>query len=177
MQALPRFSRAALAAAALCAATLSSPLALAAPPADQRADASSAPANSADTATWRALSRLGYGPTPALVAQVRQAGGARAWALAQVDAAFAASRLPPAPAPELAPFDQPLPQIFASVKAEREELPALLGDPRCRPAPYLARGGWIVMDLERPVDWAEVRELIHTSYRLIAPKTLAKQVD
>ena len=63
------------------------------------------------------------------------------------------------------------------VKAEREELPALLGDPRCRPAPYLARGGWIVMDLERPVDWAEVRELIHTSYRLIAPKILAKQVD
>ena len=63
------------------------------------------------------------------------------------------------------------------VKAEREELPALLGDPRCRPAPYLARGGWIVMDLEAPVDWAEVRELIHTSYRLIAPKTLAKQVD
>ena len=63
------------------------------------------------------------------------------------------------------------------VKAEREELPALLGDPRCRPAPYLARGGWIVMDLEAPVDWAEVRELIHTSYRLIAPKILAKQVD
>ncbi|HRW72374.1 DUF1800 domain-containing protein [Ottowia sp.] len=125
MQALPRFSRAALAAAALCAATLSSPLALAAPPADQRADASSAPANSADTATWRALSRLGYGPTPALVAQVRQAGGARAWALAQVDAAFAASRLPPAPAPELAAFDQPLPQIFASVKAEREARRAL----------------------------------------------------
>ena len=63
------------------------------------------------------------------------------------------------------------------VKADREELPALLGDPRCRPAPYLARGGWIVMDLVDSVDWDEVRELVHTSYCLIAPKTLARQVE
>jgi predicted DNA-binding protein (MmcQ/YjbR family) len=63
------------------------------------------------------------------------------------------------------------------VKADREELPSLLGDPRCRPAPYLARGGWIVMDLsDGAVDWDEVRELVHTSYCLIAPKTLARQV-
>lgn len=62
------------------------------------------------------------------------------------------------------------------VKADREELPALLGDKRCRPAPYLARGGWIVMDLVAPIDWDEVSELITTSYCLIAPKPLAKQV-
>jgi predicted DNA-binding protein (MmcQ/YjbR family) len=62
------------------------------------------------------------------------------------------------------------------VKADRDELPALLGDPRCRPAPYLARGGWIVMDLSETVDWDEVLELLHTSYCLIAPKSLAKQV-
>ena len=59
------------------------------------------------------------------------------------------------------------------VKADREELPALLGDSRCRPAPYLARGGWIVMELVAPIDWTEVTELITTSYCLIAPKTLA----
>jgi predicted DNA-binding protein (MmcQ/YjbR family) len=64
------------------------------------------------------------------------------------------------------------------VKAEREELPALLGDDRFRPAPYLARGGWVVLDISTgPVDWDEVRELVHTSYRLIAPKKLAAQVD
>lgn len=62
------------------------------------------------------------------------------------------------------------------VKADRDELPALLADPRFRPAPYLARGGWVVMELALAPDWAEVEELIHTSYCLIAPKTLAAQV-
>lgn len=63
------------------------------------------------------------------------------------------------------------------VKADKEELPALLDDPRCRPAPYLARGGWIVLEFDTPaIDWDEVRELIHTSYCLIAPKTLAKKL-
>lgn len=65
-----------------------------------------------------------------------------------------------------------------TVKADREELPALLGDSRFSPAPYLARGGWVLMDLTtRPVDWAEVDELIRTSYSLIAPKKLAAQLS
>lgn len=63
-----------------------------------------------------------------------------------------------------------------TVKADPDELPALLGDPRVRPAPYLARGGWIRMTLATPVDWDEVRELIITSYCLIAPKGLARLV-
>jgi predicted DNA-binding protein (MmcQ/YjbR family) len=64
------------------------------------------------------------------------------------------------------------------VKADREELPALLADPRVSPAPYLARGGWVVLDLaDGKVDWTEVTELIHTSYCLIAPKSLAARVD
>jgi predicted DNA-binding protein (MmcQ/YjbR family) len=64
-----------------------------------------------------------------------------------------------------------------TVKADREELPALLDDPRCAPAPYLARGGWIRMDLSTgTVDWDEIDELIRTSYVLIAPKTLGRQL-
>lgn len=64
------------------------------------------------------------------------------------------------------------------VKADRDELPALLADPRVTPAPYLARGGWVVLDLaDAAVDWAEVTELVHTSYCLIAPKSLVAQVD
>jgi predicted DNA-binding protein (MmcQ/YjbR family) len=60
------------------------------------------------------------------------------------------------------------------VKAEPEELPALLGDRRFSPAPYLARGGWVLMDLQNgSIDWGEIEELITTSYCLIAPKKLA----
>jgi predicted DNA-binding protein (MmcQ/YjbR family) len=64
-----------------------------------------------------------------------------------------------------------------TVKADREELPALLDDDRFSPAPYLARGGWVRMDLSgAAIDWAEIAELIHTSYCLIAPKRLGAQV-
>jgi predicted DNA-binding protein (MmcQ/YjbR family) len=64
-----------------------------------------------------------------------------------------------------------------SVKADRDELPALLADSRFQPAPYLARGGWVLMSLDSgAVDWTEVSELIATSYCLIAPKSLATQV-
>lgn len=65
-----------------------------------------------------------------------------------------------------------------TVKADRDELPALLGDPRFKPAPYLARGGWVQMDLGRaPVDWNEIEELVQTSYCLIAPTKLGAQVQ
>ena len=63
-----------------------------------------------------------------------------------------------------------------TVKADREQLPALLADERVSPAPYLARGGWISIQLGRRPDWAEVEELITTSYCLIAPKTLGRLV-
>lgn len=70
-------------------------------------------------ATWRVLSRLGYGPTPALIAQVREAGGPLAWALREIDLAFAASqravRLDGLPGD----FDAPLPVIFEHVAEER----------------------------------------------------------
>jgi predicted DNA-binding protein (MmcQ/YjbR family) len=65
-----------------------------------------------------------------------------------------------------------------TVKADRDELPALLDDSRFTPAPYLARGGWVRMDLTAgSVDWSEIDELIKTSYCLIAPKKLAAQLD
>ena len=64
-----------------------------------------------------------------------------------------------------------------TVKADRGELPALLDDPRVTPAPYLARGGWIRLDLGAGrIDWREIDELIRTSYCLIAPKKLAALV-
>lgn len=90
--------RHALRLAAWGAAAVAAPWARASnPPADTTAN------------TWRALSRLGYGPTPALIAQVRQAGGAQAWALAAIDAALAASQAPIQLGGLPGDFDAPLP--------------------------------------------------------------------
>jgi uncharacterized protein (DUF1800 family) len=67
---------------------------------------------------WRATSRLGYGPSAA-TGPAAQAG-AQAWALQQIDAAFAASQRPPAIPAELAGFNQPANQLAADFYAERE---------------------------------------------------------
>ena len=67
-----------------------------------------------------------------------------------------------------------------TVKADPSERDALLSDPRFSLAAYVGRFGWVTMDVSAPVkslDWDEVAELITTSYRLIAPKRLVKQLD
>jgi predicted DNA-binding protein (MmcQ/YjbR family) len=61
-----------------------------------------------------------------------------------------------------------------AVKVPNEQLVALLDDPRIALAPYWGRFGWVKVRLERPVDWNEVTALIQGSYRLIAPRVLAK---
>ncbi len=67
--------------------------------------AANPPALSNTQATWRAMSRVGYGPTPALLRSVQSAASPKDWALAQVDLALAASRLPPAISPGQAAFN------------------------------------------------------------------------
>jgi predicted DNA-binding protein (MmcQ/YjbR family) len=64
------------------------------------------------------------------------------------------------------------------LKADPLEREALLeqGDPFYMPA-YVGHKGWIGVQLdERQTDWDEVAELIATSYCLIAPKRLAREV-
>jgi predicted DNA-binding protein (MmcQ/YjbR family) len=66
-----------------------------------------------------------------------------------------------------------------TIKADPDEREALLATGRFQVAAYVGRFGWLTMDLpSRPTkaDWEEIEELITTSYCLIAPKTLAKQV-
>jgi predicted DNA-binding protein (MmcQ/YjbR family) len=68
-----------------------------------------------------------------------------------------------------------------SVKLPKEEAAALVAtDPRADPTGYgLGRHGWVSISLEkRPSTqrWREVEEWIRTSYTLIAPKRLARQV-
>jgi uncharacterized protein (DUF1800 family) len=67
---------------------------------------------------WRATSRLGYGPDAAS-AQAAQTG-ARAWAAAQVDAAFAASTLPPRIPSHLARLNAPVNELARDYQTERE---------------------------------------------------------
>ncbi|MEY2570014.1 MAG: hypothetical protein QOE63_364, partial [Acidimicrobiaceae bacterium] len=64
-----------------------------------------------------------------------------------------------------------------SMKADPEERVALLEDETRFFLPhYVGSKGWVGVVLTGKVDWDEVRELVTTSYCLIAPKTLARQV-
>ena len=66
-------------------------------------------------AAWRATSRLGYGPTAAS-AQAAQTNP-RAWALQQVDAAYAASKSAPYIPADINRFNQPLGDIARDYRA------------------------------------------------------------
>ena len=68
---------------------------------------------------WRVLSRLGYGPSPALLQSV-QASDPTAWALLQIDIAHAASQSAASIPAELQSMAAPLPELFDGVKRERE---------------------------------------------------------
>jgi predicted DNA-binding protein (MmcQ/YjbR family) len=64
------------------------------------------------------------------------------------------------------------------LKADPAERPALFaqGEPFYMP-PYVGAKGWVGINLDhRRTDWDEVAELIATSYCLIAPRRLAKEV-
>ena len=63
-----------------------------------------------------------------------------------------------------------------TVKVPKDALLPLLDDPRFRLAAYVGRFGWLTMRLTPPIDWDEVAELVRGSYRLIAPKALARMV-
>ena len=68
-----------------------------------------------------------------------------------------------------------------SVKLPKEEAVAVVeSDPLAEPTGYgLGRHGWISFALPEDATeerWAEVTEWIETSYTLVAPKTLAREV-
>ena len=69
-------------------------------------------------ATWRATSRLGYGPTAATAAAAQP--NPRAWAIGQIDAAYAASQTAPTIPADLARFNQPLKDTVRDYREERD---------------------------------------------------------
>ena len=62
-------------------------------------------------------------------------------------------------------------------KAHRDELEALLADDRFERAAYVGRYGWLTMTPSGRIDWAEVDELVRSSYLQIAPKKLARLIS
>jgi len=77
-------------------------------------------------------------------------------------------------------------KIFASFGESEDQLrigckqtvidqTALVKDPRFSIAKYVGRYGWISIAAEE-VKWPMIEDLVLRSYRLIAPKTLAKKV-
>ena len=43
--------------------------------------------------------------------------------------------------------------------------------------PYVGHRGWIGLQLDVDPDWKEVAGIVEDAYRLVAPKTLIKQLD
>jgi predicted DNA-binding protein (MmcQ/YjbR family) len=58
------------------------------------------------------------------------------------------------------------PQAFAEL-IEREDI---------RPAPYVGRYKWVMLDRLEAVSWDELRELIQQSYEMVAAKVPGKKV-
>jgi predicted DNA-binding protein (MmcQ/YjbR family) len=63
-------------------------------------------------------------------------------------------------------------QPCIAVKVGKEHLPLFLEDPRFFQTPYIGRGGWVCLLLDKAVDWEEVAELIRDSFNRVAPKRL-----
>ena len=65
-----------------------------------------------------------------------------------------------------------------SVKLPKEEAEAVVAtEPGAEPTGYgLGRHGWVSIDLGAKPDWEQVNEWVRTSYTMVAPKTLARQV-
>jgi predicted DNA-binding protein (MmcQ/YjbR family) len=68
-----------------------------------------------------------------------------------------------------------------SVKLPKDEAAAVVADdPRAEPTGYgLGRHGWVSVTIGDDADderWRQVEEWVRTSYTLVAPRTLARQV-
>ncbi|RMB58850.1 MmcQ/YjbR family DNA-binding protein [Tessaracoccus antarcticus] len=63
------------------------------------------------------------------------------------------------------------------VKLDEDEREALLSEDRVYVPGYLGSSGWIGVDIDEGTDFAEIAELLETSYRQTAPRTLVGRLD
>jgi predicted DNA-binding protein (MmcQ/YjbR family) len=66
--------------------------------------------------------------------------------------------------------------LWCKVPAETRELIIGADPARFFTPPYFGSKGWIGVGIDEAADWAEVEAFVRRSYRLIAPKRLAKLV-
>lgn len=63
------------------------------------------------------------------------------------------------------------------VKLDASEREAMLADERCWIPGYLGPSGWIGLDIDGDTDFAEVAELLDSSYRQTASRTHVEALD
>ncbi|MGA4669909.1 MmcQ/YjbR family DNA-binding protein [Propionibacteriaceae bacterium Y1923] len=63
------------------------------------------------------------------------------------------------------------------VMPDPEDAEALAQEPRAYIPAYLGASGWLGIDLDGPVDWDEVAELVESSYRQTAPTRAIAELD
>jgi predicted DNA-binding protein (MmcQ/YjbR family) len=72
-------------------------------------------------------------------------------------------------------MDRPHTIVF---KPDPEERRALVEDPRFFVPPYYGPAGWLAVDFGTPeTDWAELAELVETSYRQVALQRQLAELD
>ena len=131
----------------------------------------------AAAAQWRAMSRLGYGPSAGLVQELTQAKDPRQWALQQLDKAAQASQSEPAIAADLLAIRAPLPQVFDGVRRERQAKAAAKAE-SANAANDNPKAGTEQLDFSAPPDSAHyVRSMIAKTqvWRLTASATPAQE--
>jgi predicted DNA-binding protein (MmcQ/YjbR family) len=74
----------------------------------------------------------------------------------------------------LVPFEGDL-ALSASFKASADDFEALSQTDGFRPAPYLARAGWIQLEDMDAAPAARLQALVRTSYELVVAKVSAKK--
>jgi hypothetical protein len=73
--------------------------------------------------------------------------------------------------------DNEFPHLWCAAPAgAQEELVETEPERFFRP-PYVGHRGWLGVRLDRGVDWDEIAAICRDAYRVVAPKTLAAQLD
>lgn len=116
-------------------------------------------------ASWRAASRLGYGPAPSQVQAVQN--NPKAWALQQLSDAHAASQQRANVPADQQRFNAPLPSLLADYRAEREAQ-KMLREVKATAAQSMAAGITPTVEPTKPENFSRDASQTAAHWRLMA---------